>query len=129
MNKPTQKIIDLAREIAKHGYKQDFRRGDWAISKDDGKVFLIVDIAGRRKLSFYYSEAAASGLIHESELILVPELSDVLDWLNKNDQFYILTGMDDGAVLKTHSCSFLDNIPREIALRAMVRIMENKEKK
>jgi len=129
MGKPTQGMMDIAEQLYKHGYRKEFKHGDWAISKDDGKLFLIVDIAGREKVSFYYSEAAASGLIHKDELIPVPSLDEALAWLNENDQFYILTGVDDGVVLKTYLCSFSADDARRAALVMMFKVISSKEKK
>jgi len=129
MSKPTQGMVNIAEQLYEYGYRQEFKRGDWAVCKDDGKIFLIVDLAGRGKVSWYYSEAAASGLIHEDELIPVPSLDDALDWLNENDKFYILSGTDVGAVLKTHLYSLSAESARRVALMAMFKVISSKEKK
>lgn len=113
---PTKEIIELSRKIHDLGHIGSVKWGDWFFLQDG-----IVLCAYATKGFHEWAEAA-----EDVEHFPIISLEDGLEWLNENDQFYILSGLKDGAVIRTYSSSVTADTPHEAVLKAMVKVLEEK---
>ena len=135
MSKPTERIIELSRELDKLGYEKELDYGDWAVSED--KVGFVV--------KFYTSHLAFKSIeiqvdensAHEGtpeDFIPIPSLEDGLEWLSKQEATNrpgVTKCFGSGWICEydklkryTSGGQAIADTPHEAVLMAMVKVLE-----
>ena len=137
MSEPTERIIELAKELHELGYRKNLNQGDWylyttkeAFSEGSEESLFLSSATGTTTIKDLEDEDKVG--IFETLTIPIPSLSDGLEWLREYALYYDLRG--SRYIISSLKFAYLDSQKeekidgwddQELVLMAMVKVLED----